>query len=265
MHRKIHERWDFGFLEDLDSKPASSPMNNFDLYTMVEISIDPDGSVHKTTIAKTSGVLEFDVAALDAVLSSGPYEPTPEAIQSVDHRVYMRWGFYRNWRQCGTFNVEPYILTDIPGGIEPIGGEHETVKAAAARGDAPVTPQGTLDGEQASPQTSVSDAKALYAANLWVSGFAQADVGKMMRFSTVPFSAGGQVAAQTTKDLEDVYKGLLVESGPLRDWKLMTAAEYGAQAAGDSLVLQVRTSKETFAVVLARTNSGEFRAVQIVR
>ncbi|HTJ40468.1 MAG TPA: energy transducer TonB [Kofleriaceae bacterium] len=262
MHRKIHERWGFGFLEDLDSKPASSPMNNFDLYVMIEISIDPDGTVHKTTIAKTSGVLEFDVAALDAVISSGPYEATPEAIQSVDKRVYMRWGFYRNWRQCGTFNVEPYILTDIPGGIEPIG-EHGAV--ASDTHSEPVTPMSDLEGEPASPTSSVSDAKALYAANLWVSGFAQADIQKMTRFSTVPFSAGGQVAAQTTKDLEDMYKGLIVESGPLRDWKLMTAAEYGAQAAGDALVLQVRTSKETFAVVLQKTNSGEFRAVQIVR
>jgi TonB family protein len=264
MHRKIHERWGFGFLEDLDSKPASSPMNNFDLYVMIEISIDPDGTVHKTTIAKTSGVLEFDVAALDAVLSSGPYEPTPEAIQSVDKRVYMRWGFYRNWRQCGTFNVEPYILTDIPGGIEPIAGDKDVAKAPE-HGDAPLTPIGELDREPASPTTSVSDAKALYAANLWVSGFAQADVEKMTRLSIVPFSAGGQVAAQTTKDLEDMYKGLLVESGPLRDWKLMTAAEYGAQSAGDALVLQVRTSKETFAVVMQKTGSGEFRAVQIVR
>jgi TonB family protein len=263
MHRKIHERWGFGFLEDLDSKPSSSPMNNFDLVSTIEISIDPDGTVHKTTIAKTSGVLEFDVAALDAVLSSGPYEPTPEAIRSVDQRVYLRWGFYRNWRQCGTFNVEPYILTDIPGGIEPIAGG--PVAKGPVRGDAPVTPVGALETQKASPSSSVNDAKALYAANLWVSGFAQADVAKMSRFSIVPFSAGGQVAAQTKKDLEDMYKGLIVESGPLRDWKLMTAAEYGAGAAGDSLVLQVRTSKETFAVVMEKTNSGEFRAVQIVR
>jgi TonB family protein len=263
MHRRIHERWGFGFLEDLDSKSASSPMNNFDLVSTIEISIDPDGTVHKTTIAKTSGVLEFDVAALDAVLSSGPYEATPEAIRSVDQRVYLRWGFYRNWRQCGTFNVEPYILTDIPGGIEPIASDGGAKKPE--HGTIAVTPVSSIEDQKPSPASSVSDAKALYAANLWVSGFAQADIAKMTRFSMVPFSAGGQVAAQTKKDLEDMYKGLLVESGPLRDWKLMTAAEYGAAAAGDALVLQVRTSKETFAVVMQKTNSGEFRAVQIVR
>jgi TonB family protein len=240
-------------------------MNNFDLYTVIEISVDPDGTVHKTTIAKTSGVLEFDVAALDAVISSGPYETTPEEIRSVDKRVYLRWAFYRNWRQCGTFNVEPYILTDIPGGIEPIEGDKDTASKKPERGTAPVTPAGELEGEPASPTTSVTDSKALYAANEWVSGFAQADIGKMVRMSIVPFSAGGTVAAQTPKDLEDMYKGLVVESGPMRDWKLMTAAEYGAAGATDALVLQVRTSKESFAVVLQKTGSGEYRAVQMVR
>jgi len=269
MHRKIHELWGFGFLEDLDNKPSSNPMNNWDLYVVLEISVNPDGTVHKTTIAKTSGILEFDVAALDTVLSAAPYEPTPEAIRSVDHRVYMRWGFYRNWRQCGTFNVEPYILTDIPGGSEPID-DGQIVKAVPKRGKQPVTPAGSMEQERPSPATTVNDEKALYAANLWVSGFATADLKKLMRFSILPFTAGGQMAAQTRGDLEDMYRGLLSESGPLRDWKLMTPSEYSArvgpiQTVGNSLVLQVRTSKETFAVVLTRMPSGEFRATQILR
>ena len=32
----------------------------------------------------------------------------------MDGRIYLRWGFYRNWRQCGTFNAEPFILTEVP-------------------------------------------------------------------------------------------------------------------------------------------------------
>jgi TonB family protein len=78
------------------------------------VSVNPDGTVHKVTIARTSGKTEFDVAAVDTVLSAAPYEPTPEAIRSVNGKIYLRWGFYRNWRQCGTFSVEPYILTDVP-------------------------------------------------------------------------------------------------------------------------------------------------------
>ena len=114
MHRRIHELWGFGFLEDLDNKGADYPLNDPNLWVNLEISVNPDGTLHKVTIAKTSGKTEFDVAAVDTVISSGPFEATPEAIRSVDGRIYLRWGFYRNWRQCGTFNVEPYILTEVP-------------------------------------------------------------------------------------------------------------------------------------------------------
>src|SRR5262249_30435144 len=37
MHRQIHELWGFGFLEDLNSKPASNPMNNRSLEVTMEI------------------------------------------------------------------------------------------------------------------------------------------------------------------------------------------------------------------------------------
>lgn len=269
MHRNIHERWGFGFLEALDDKPASSPMNNFDLFVVIEMSINPDGSVYKTTIAKTSGILDFDVAALDTVLSSGPYEETPEAIRSVDQRVYLRWGFYRNWRQCGTFNVEPYILTDIPGGIEPLD-DGAMVKAVPRHGEKPVTPTGTLEGTAAAPSTSVKDEKALFTANLWIAGFVHGDVDKLVRFSTVPFAANGTVAAESTPGLVDMYKGLLVESGSLIDWKLLTPQEFAASGGtatlGDNmLVMIVKTSNGVFAVVLTKTPSGEFRATQLAR
>ena len=268
MHRKIHELWGFGFLEDLDRKPSSRPDEQLGpLRRSSRSRSTPTAPSTRSTIAKTSGILEYDVAAIDTVLSAGPYEPTPEAIRSVDHRVYMRWGFYRNWRQCGTFNVEPYILTDIPGGAEPID-DGQMVKAVPRRGKHPVTPAGPLEHERPSPATTVNDEKALYAANLWVSGFSTANMKKLVRFSVLPFVAGGRVAAQTRGDLEDMYRGLLAESGPLRDWKLMTPSEYSAQGRpGQDRRKQphprVRTSKETFSVVLTKTTSGEFRATQM--
>jgi len=89
-----------------------------------------------------------------------------------------------------------------------------------------------------------------------------------VKYSTVPFYAGGKVAAQTTSDLKEMYSGLVVESGPMKDWKLLTASEYasgsGALPEGN-LVLQVRTAKESFAVVLTRTKSGDYRATQLAR
>lgn len=269
MHRRIHELWGFGFLEDLDSKGSNHPMNDMELVVVIEMSINPNGTVHKTSIAKTSGQLTFDVAALDTVITSGPYEETPEKIRSVDQRVYLRWAFYRNWRQCGTFNVEPYILTEIPGGIEPLDG-------AATDGGRPKVTTATLTpgrGEVAetAPRSTVKDSAALYAANQWVSGYANADLDKLVRFSAVPFRAGEVIAAENGPSLRQMYEGLIVESGPMKDWALLTPAEYekrvGAEVPvhDDSLFLVLRTAKESFALVMAKTKSGEYRATQLAR
>jgi hypothetical protein len=81
----------------------------------------------------------------------------------------------------------------------------------------------------------------------------------------VPFYAGGKVAAQTTGDLQDMYSGLVVESGAMRDWKLLSPSEYGGSLPEGNFVLQVRTAKEAFAVVLSRTKSGDYRATQLAR
>jgi TonB family protein len=280
MHRRIHELWGFGFLEDLDDKGSDYPLNDPNLWTNLEVSVNPDGTVHKVTIAKTSGKTEFDVAAVDTVISGGPYDPTPEAIRSVDGRIYLRWGFYRNWRQCGTFNVEPYILTEVPddggAGVLDDGAMVKNTAhlpgkkkhASVPVGDKPVTPDDGLAKQQVSPDSSVTDKQALFAANLWVSAFATASVDKLVKYSTVPFYAGGQIAAQTSGDLKEMYSGLIVESGPMKDWKLLSSGEYssgsGALPEGN-VVLQVRTAKEAFAVVLTRTKSGDYRATQLAR
>ena len=280
MHRRIHELWGFGFLEQLDSKSADDPRNDPNLWTNLEISINPDGTLHKVTIVKTSGNTEFDVAAVDSVISAGPYEQTPEAIRSVDGRVYLRWGFYRNWRQCGTFNVEPYILTSVPddggAGVLDDGAMvrntaklpgHHALPAAAGKA---VTPDDGLAHQKVSPETSVTDKQAVFAANLWVSAFATAQVDKLVKFSTVPFYAGGKIAAQTQADLKDMYSGLVVESGAMKDWRLLKPGEYANGNGGGSLpdgnvVLEVHTSKVAFAIVLTRTPSGDYRATQLAR
>jgi outer membrane biosynthesis protein TonB len=280
MHRRIHELWGFGFLEQLDTKGANYPLNDPNLWVNLEISVNPDGTLHKVTIAKTSGKTEFDVAAVDTVISSGPYEATPEAIRSVDGRIYLRWGFYRNWRQCGTFNAEPFILTEVAddGGAGALddsamvknvpklpGSKHRDRLPIAGK---TVTPDDGLAQQKVSPDSSVTDKQALWAANQWVSAFATAGVDKLVSYSTVPFYAGGKPVAQNTAELKDMYSGLVVESGPMKDWKLLTPSEYtngGGALPEGNVVLQVRTAKESFAVVLTRTNSGDYRATQLAR
>lgn len=268
MHRRIHELWGFGFLAHLDGESSSHPLNDFDLYTVIEASINPDGSVHKTTITHASGRLEFDVAAIDTILSAAPYEETPEAIRSADGRVYLRWGFYRNWRQCGTFNVEPYILTDIPN-AEPLDDGMALRNAKPQRGDKPITP--TPDDVVPAPGPVAADRQADYSANMWVAGFASASTQRMMRVSSLPFSAGGAIAAENAKDLKSVYEGLLVESGPLKRFKVMSTGDFtnqtgiGVPGGSGTLVLHVEATKASFGIVLTPTRSGEYRATAIVR
>ncbi|MCL4225825.1 MAG: hypothetical protein KJZ91_15295 [Myxococcales bacterium] len=274
MHRRIHELWGFGFLADLDGKSSSHELNDFDLFTVIELAVNPDGTVHKTTIAKTSGKLTFDVAAIDTILSAAPYEETPEAIRSVDGRVYLRWGFYRNWRQCGTFNVEPYILTEIPGGAEPLDDGAAlagTVRKKPRRGDQPVTPAPAGDGATPKPPPATDNRAASYAANMWVAGFTSGSTARMMRVTALPLKAGGRVAAATQPDLQSVYEQLLVETGTMRDWKLLTPSEFTARSgipaavAADAMVLYLVAGKERFGVVLTPTRSGEYRATEILR
>jgi TonB family protein len=108
IHRNIHREFAFGFLANLPI--AGGPFDDRSLFTTLEIVINGDGSVHNVGIAKTSGFLPFDYGAFDAVMRAAPYPPPPRKILSGDGRVYVHWGFYRNERQCGTFNARPYIL-----------------------------------------------------------------------------------------------------------------------------------------------------------
>ena len=279
MHRRIHELWGFGFLEQLDGKGSDYPLNDPNLWVNLELSVNPDGSVHKVTIAKTSGKTEFDVAAVDTVISAGPYDSTPEAIRSVDGRIYLRWGFYRNWRQCGTFNVEPYILTSVPddGGVGVLDDGamvKNTAKLPGRRrsGDRPpvgtktVTPDDGLAQQKVSPDSSVTDKQALFAVNLWLSAFTQGQVDKLVKYSTPSFTVNGKTTASTTAEVKDMYSGLIVESGPMKDYKLLTAEEAGVQGAPEgTYVLQLHTAKAGFAVVFMRTRAGEYLATQLAR
>ncbi len=132
MHRRIHRLWGYGFLVDLDLKSDSHPMNNMKLWTMIEVVVAPNGKVAKATIVKHSGYLPYDVAALNTIFTSSPYPATPRNIRSADGKVYMHWRFHRDQRQCGTFGVDPYVLTKPPKG--PVDGDMSEVGRAGGKG-----------------------------------------------------------------------------------------------------------------------------------
>jgi outer membrane biosynthesis protein TonB len=116
-HRRIHREFAYRFIASLPL--MSGPFSDPSLHTELEIVFNRDGSLHKVGVVRTSGFLPFDYGAFEAVLRAQPYPEPPPQILSGDGRVYVHWGFYRNARMCGTFNVTPYILPNPPGTPPP--------------------------------------------------------------------------------------------------------------------------------------------------
>lgn len=109
MHRKIHRLFAHGFLGILPRDP-NHPMSDRSLNTRLEIILNRDGTVHRIGVVKPSGQLVFDHGAFSAVRRAAPFGAAPPGILSDDGYVYMHWGFYRNQRQCSTFNARPYLV-----------------------------------------------------------------------------------------------------------------------------------------------------------
>ncbi|MFW2388863.1 MAG: cell envelope integrity protein TolA [Polyangiales bacterium] len=114
VHRRIHQEFADRFLRSLPI--GGSPYQDPTLMTKLEVVLNRDGSVHRVGVVRSSGLLPFDFGAFNSVLRGQPYPSPPSSILSGDGRVYFHWGFYRNQRQCGTFNAEPYILASPRGG-----------------------------------------------------------------------------------------------------------------------------------------------------
>jgi hypothetical protein len=133
-----------------------------------------------------------------------------------------------------------------------------------------VTP--VADDTTPAPSPVAKDQHVDYAANMWVAGFASASTARMLRVSGTPFRAGDAVAAERPEELKQVFEDLLVESGPLRDFEVLTADAFTAKTRiavsadpGAMVILRRVAGKATFGIVLTATRSGEYRATSVVR
>ena len=118
MHRSIHELWGFGQLEEWDEKPGSSPYNNRNLVTELEFVLNGDGTIDRIGVARSSGLLEYDVAAVDVAYTAGPFPDPPREIRSANGKIYVHWHFFRDERQCATSGADPYILENASAGAD---------------------------------------------------------------------------------------------------------------------------------------------------
>ncbi len=155
IHRRIHREFAHRFLGSLPI--AGGPFGDRTLNATLEIVINGDGTLHQVGVTQTSGFLPFDYGAFNAVTRAAPYPAPPRKILSGDGRVYVHWGFYRNERQCGTFNARPFILphpgdTPHPGQGplqdhgEPPAQQHEPVIHDWRDGELGVAPGRSVQG-----------------------------------------------------------------------------------------------------------------------
>ena len=134
MHRQIHEKWAFGFLNQMDVSFRDSPMNDLRLVAKLEIVLDGEGNVDKIAMVRTSGITGFDGAAVSAVYAAAPFPTPPTAILSGNGKVYIHWKFHRNGDACGTPGVNYFILDNGDNGKEAPASHSRHASATPARG-----------------------------------------------------------------------------------------------------------------------------------
>lgn len=245
MHRQIHKFWGYGFLADIELRP-SGPFSDMALWTGVEITLKPDGTIDRLIIEHPSGQSAFDVAAMDAVMSAGPFPAPPPAIKSRDGKVYLSWRFHRDERQCATDFVDPHILTipprESPGDavarpapkkeldLYSMGRPQRTPRAGSGMKSGPFRPSAPpqLAPEAPEPKEPMEEkaprraatatggvggvpAEARVAAEKWLTAYRKGDARWLAGYSAVPFSAGGKTVAEDGTELRAMYHEMLKE------------------------------------------------------
>jgi TonB family protein len=201
VHRQIHQRFTLGFLSDIDARKDPTFANDA-LWTQLEIVINEDGRLDRVGVIRSSGVRAFDEAALASVTAAAPFPRPGDEIKSSDGKVYLDWQFHRDERACGTFGVDPHVLTIVGGRVEYDISE----PGSHAKGARPTVPSGQ--------QSDADDARA--AAAGWFAAYTRHDWRWLAGWSAIPFSADGKVIARDVPALEKLYKDMVAtQSGRL--------------------------------------------------
>jgi TonB C terminal len=102
LHVRIHWRFAHNFIELVAApRPPTDPVNDPRLTAEVLFTVRWDGSPAEVTLSKTSGVREFDQAAVKAVRGDISFPVPPLALYGDDGVAHFRWVFARDYRLCG--------------------------------------------------------------------------------------------------------------------------------------------------------------------
>ncbi len=296
MHRQIHKLWGFGFLQDIEGR--SGPYSDLSLWTQLEIVLKGDGTVDKITIVRTSGVLGFDVAAIDAVQSAAPFPTPPSVIRSANGKVYLDWQFHRDENACGTWGVDPHILT-TPGenqdhdtteagagksrlsraaqakeGLRSLSREATTQEEHAPAAHAEASSAATAPVVPANVPTVTAEVRS--AAEGWFASYSRGDAAWMAGWSALPFTAAGEVVARDGAHLKTIYRAMLTENHASRKVsgiEVLTPAGMRGRLGGlppggsdtDMLFAVGKAGAEEFILLLKKSEDQGWRVAGIDR
>ena len=106
MHTAIHFKWATKFVQaTARSLPATDPVNAPNLEAEVLFVVRWDGSPAQVTLGDSSGVPEFDAAAMAAVSGDRPYPVPPIDLYGDDGVVHVRWLFRRDQHLCSLAEI----------------------------------------------------------------------------------------------------------------------------------------------------------------
>lgn len=112
VHACVHVAFFDSFLASLDGLPKTHALSDPELATTVELVVDGEsGALEKSGVVASSGVPEFDAAALAAFSRAFPLEaPPPESLSSDGH-LYVTWEIHRRREEaCSSAQARAWKL-----------------------------------------------------------------------------------------------------------------------------------------------------------
>jgi hypothetical protein len=112
VHACVHAAFADSFLPSLAALPKEHALSDPSLEATVELVIDGEsGALVKEGIVSSSGVPEFDAAALAAFEHAFPLAPPPASTLSSDGRLYVTWELHRQPEEaCRREQARPWKL-----------------------------------------------------------------------------------------------------------------------------------------------------------
>jgi hypothetical protein len=112
VHACVHRAFAESFLRSLRDLPKAHPLSDPELGATVEIVVEGEtGRLAEVGIVASSGVPEFDAAAVASFGRAFPLAPVPPAIWSSDGRLYVTWELHRRPEEgCRREQARPWKL-----------------------------------------------------------------------------------------------------------------------------------------------------------